>query len=124
MICCTMSKRKSAWNELDWKAMKVSEDDLGNFQEDCVFFGLEELDSSAFKLSKTDTSYVVHNLSKDKDTTSTDGTTESKKKKQKKTKKKEGEEKSVRNTEEGGEGKRERTRSRNRRLVIIRKRLF
>lgn len=100
-----MSKRKSAWNELDWKAMKVSEDDLGNFQEDCVFFGLEELDSSAFKLSKTDTSYVVHNLSKDKDTTSTDGTTESKKKKQKKTKKKEGEEKSVRNTEEGGGGK-------------------
>lgn len=40
------------WDALPWKAVDVDRENLGDFEES-VFFGLEEIDGNAYKLSKT-----------------------------------------------------------------------
>ena len=51
------------WNALPWRPLDVSKTDLGDF-EDAVFFGLEELDGNAYKLTKSTstTSYKIESV--------------------------------------------------------------
>lgn len=46
------------WGEMPWRSVDVSTMDLGEF-EDTVFFGLEELDGNAYKLTRGEGSYKV-----------------------------------------------------------------
>ena len=49
------------WNALPWRSLDVSKANLGDF-EDSVFFGLEELDGNAYKLTKSAQSYKIESV--------------------------------------------------------------
>ena len=53
-----VSNKVRMWDALPWKAVDVEKENLGDF-EDSVFFGLEEIDGNAYKLSKGDSSDVL-----------------------------------------------------------------
>lgn len=62
-----MSKRKIAsysavnWDEMKWRSIDTSKDDLGHY-EDAVFFSLEELDTTSHVIQKNSNGYDVRNV--------------------------------------------------------------